>query len=55
MTISGHSGTVTLDSTPLTFTTGNWGTPQTVTVTTFNDTNRTDNSFTLTHTTSGGG
>ena len=53
--ISGQSATVTVDSTPLTFTTGNWSTPQTVTVTAFNDSNRTDNSFTLTHTASGGG
>ncbi len=53
--ISGQSGTVTVDSTPLTFTTGNWSTPQTVTLTAFDDSNRTDNSFTLTHTASGGG
>ena len=53
--ISGQSSTVTVDSTPLTFTTGNWSTPQTVTLTAFNDSNRTDNSFTLTHTASGGG
>ena len=53
--ISGQSTTVTVDSTPLTFTTGNWSTPQTVTLTAFNDSNRTDDSFTLTHTASGGG
>ena len=55
VTISGQSTTLTVDSTPLTFTTGNWSTPQTVTVTALNDTNRTDNSFTLAHTASGGG
>ena len=53
--ISGQSSTVTVDSTSLTFTTGNWSTPQTVTLTAFNDSNRTDGSFTLTHTASGGG
>ena len=53
--ISGQSSTVTVDSTPLTFTTGNWSTPQTVTLTAFDDSNRTDDSFTLTHTASGGG
>ena len=53
--ISGQSSTVTVDSTPLTFTTGNWSTPQTVTLTANNDTNRTDDSFTVTHTASGGG
>ena len=53
--ISGQSTTVTVASTPLTFTTGNWSTPQTVTLTAFNDSNRTDDSFTLTHTASEGG
>ena len=53
--ISGQSSTVTVDSTPLTFTTGNWSTPQTVTLTAADDSNRTDDSFTLTHTASGGG
>ena len=53
--ISGQSSTVTVDSTPLTFTTGNWSTSQRVTLTAFDDSNRTDNSFTLTHTASGGG
>ena len=53
--IAGQSSTVTVDSTPLTFTTGNWSTPQTVTLTAFNDANRTDDSFTLAHTASGGG
>ena len=53
--ISGQSSNVTVDSTPLTFTTGNWSTPQPVTLTAANDTNRTDSSFTLTHTASGGG
>ena len=55
VTISGQSTTVTVDSTPLTFTTGNWSTPQTVTVTASNDMNRTDDSFTLAHSASGGG
>ena len=53
--ISGQSSTVTVDDTPLTFTTGNWSTPQTVTLTAANDSNRTDDSFTLTHSASGGG
>ena len=53
--ISGQSGTVLIDDTPLTFTTGNWSTPQTVTLTAVDDSNRTDDSFTLTHTASGGG
>ena len=53
--IAGQSGTVTVDDTSLTFTTGNWGTAQTVTLTASNDTNRTDGSFTLTHTASDGG
>ena len=55
VTISGQSGTVTVDSTPLTFTTGNWSTPQTVTLTAIDDMNRTDDSLTLTHAASGGG
>ena len=53
--ISGQSSTVLIDDTPLTFTTGNWSTPQTVTLTAADDSNRTDDSFTLTHTASGGG
>ena len=53
--ITGQSGTVLIDDTSLTFTTGNWSTPQTVTLTAADDTNRTDNSFTLNHTASGGG
>ena len=55
VTISGQSGTVLIDDTSLTFTTGNWNTPQTVTVTAANDSNRTGHSFTLTHSASGGG
>ena len=56
VTIAGQSTTtVTVDSTSLTFTTGNWSTPQRVTLTAFDDSNRTDDSFTLTHTASGGG
>ena len=53
--ISGQSPTVTVASTPLTFTTGNWSTPQTVTLTAADDSNRTDDLFTLTHTASDGG
>ena len=53
--IAGQSGTVLIDDTPLTFTTGNWSTPQTVTLTAADDSNRTDDSFTLTHDASGGG
>ena len=53
--IAGQSGTVSIDDTPLTFTTGNWNTPQTVTLSAADDSNRTDDSFTLTHTASGGG
>ena len=55
MAISGQSGTVSVDDTPLTFTTGNWSTPQTVTLTAADDSDRTDDSFTLAHTASGGG
>ena len=57
VTIAGQSGTgVSVDDTSLTFTTGNWSTPQTVTVTAAaDDGNRGDESFTLTHTASGGG
>ena len=53
--ISGQSATLTVASTPLTFTTGNWSTPQTVTLTADDDTNRSDGSFTLAHAASGGG
>ena len=47
---------ITLDRTTLTFTSGNWDTPQTVTVTAVDDTIDEDTeTVTLTHTTSGGG
>ena len=53
--ITGHSGTdLTLDTTSLTFTTANWGTAQTVTVTVAQDDDGTDDTATLTHTASGG-
>ena len=60
---SGSSDEVTFDTsantgtqtTPLTFTTVNWGTPQTVTVNAATDTDTTDDSATLTHTAAGGG
>ena len=61
VTISGHSGTdlslfgTTLNSDTLTFTTGNWDTAQTVTVTAAEDDDGvTDDVATLTHTASGG-
>ena len=54
--ITGQSGTdLTLSSTSLTFTTGNWSDAQTVTVTAASDTDQTDDSASLIHTASGGG
>ena len=51
VTISGQAGTdVSLDKTSLTFTTGNWDTPQTVTVTAGRDANNLDETGMLTHT-----
>ena len=53
--ITGHSGTdLSLDTTSLTFSTSNWGTAQTVTVTVGQDDDATDDAATLTHTGSGG-
>jgi hypothetical protein len=53
--ISGHSGTdLSLDKTSLTFTTANWNTAQTVTVTAAEDDDAADDTATLTHTASGG-
>ena len=55
VTVSGHAGTdVSLDETALTFTTGNWSTAQTVTVTAARDSDSTDDSVTLTHAAAGG-
>ena len=50
VTVAGHSGTeVTPNPTNLTFTTSNWGTPQTVTVTAAADANLVNETVTLTH------
>ena len=50
ITVAGHSLTdVTPNPTTLTFTTGNWNTPQLVTVTAGNDTDTISDSVTLTH------
>ena len=55
VTISGHAGTdVTLDNTSLTFTSGNWGTAQTVTVSAAQDEDAaTDEAVTLAHAVAG--
>ena len=54
--ITGQAGTdLSLDKTSLTFTTGNWGSEQIVTVVASDDTDAADDSATLTHTASGGG
>ena len=54
--ISGHAGTdLSLDETSLTFTTANWDTARTVTVTAGRDDDSTNDSVTLTHAASGGG
>ncbi len=56
VTIGGHAGTeVSLDKTTLTFTTSNWETSQTVTVTAGQDDDAVQDSVTLTHTVTGGG
>ena len=53
--ISGHTGTdVSVDKASLTFTTGNWNTAQTVTVTAADDDDGADDTATLTHTATGG-
>ena len=56
VTVTVPSGAdVTVNSSPLTFTTDNWDSPQTVTVTSTADTDTDDDEVTLTHTVSGGG
>ena len=62
LAVAGASGEVTFDTgpadgvqtTPLTFTTDTWNTPQTVTVLAADDADTTNDSATLTHTASGG-
>ncbi len=55
VTIGGTSGTdLSVNNTSLTFTTTDWNTAQTVTVSASTDTDATDDSATLTHTASGG-
>ena len=54
--VGGTSGDVTVDPSSLTFSTSNWGTPQTVTVSLAQDDDAVDDdAVTLTHTPSGGG
>ncbi len=56
VTIGGHGGTALgLDATRLLFTTGNWDTPQVVTLTANQDAGGRDDTVTLTHTAAGGG
>ena len=56
ITVTVPSGAdLTVNSSPLTFTTDNWDDPQTVTVTSTADTDTDDDEVTLTHTVSGGG
>ena len=53
--VSGHTGTnLSLDKASLTFTTGNWDTAQTVTVTAAEDADGANDAVTLTHTATGG-
>ena len=55
VSVTGHTGTdLSLDKTALTFTTGNWNTAQTVTVTAAQDDDAASDVATLTHTASGG-
>ncbi len=55
VTVTGHAGTdLTLNKTTLTFTTSNWNTAQTVTVTAAHDDDGADDAVTLTHTATGG-
>ena len=55
VTVSGHAGTdVSVSATSLTFTTANWDTAQTVTVTAAEDDDATDDTVTLSHAASGG-
>ena len=56
VTVTGHTGSdLTLSATRLTFTSDNWGTPQTVTVTAAADADGVNDQVTLTNTASGGG
>ena len=56
VTVSGTAGTdVTADPATLTFTTSDWSTAQTVTVTAANDSDEEDDRVSLTHTAAGGG
>ena len=56
VTVEGHSGTdLTVLPASLTFTTGDWNTAQTVTVTAAHDADAENDTETLTHTVSGGG
>ncbi len=55
VTVGGASGEVTLAGSPLTFTSNNYSTPQTVTVRAGVDEDATDDTATLIHTASGGG
>ena len=55
VTVTGHAGTdLRLDTATLTFTTGNWDTAQTVTLTAAQDDDGSDDEETLTHTAAGG-
>ena len=53
--IAGQSATVTVDSTPLAFTTGNWGTAQTVTLEAPHDNDTSDETRYVTHRATKGG
>ncbi len=55
VTVGGASGDVTVEPASLTFTTANWDTAQTVTVSAARDEDTTDDTATLTHSASGGG
>ncbi len=55
VTVAGASGDVTVSGSPMTFTAGNYGTAQTVTVSAASDTDATDDTATLTHSATGGG
>ncbi len=55
VTVEGASGDITVDTSSLTFTTENWDTPQTVTVSAAEDADAVDDTATLRHTASGGG
>ena len=56
VTVAGAAGDVTVQGSPLNFTTSNWNMPQTITVNAGTDTDTTtDDDVTLTHSASGGG